>query len=194
MNNAHQLIEKISVDDFILMLDEENPFELIDGEVVYMTPTKFQHSKIAVKLLMALNTHAEKNNLGQAFMETTFVMPDSDDPNWVKGSRIPDLMFINSERLAYYEAHMPDWENKPLILVPDLVVEIVSPTDSYSDIDRKVDGYLRDGVSLVWIIDPRRKKVNVVKTNSQIRLSVDDMLTGNDVIGGFEIPVAAIFE
>jgi Uma2 family endonuclease len=194
MNDAQISVERPSLEQFMRLLNDEQPFELIDGEIVYMAPTKFQHSMVAVRILMALNNFAESKGLGQALMETTFVMPDADDANWVRGSRVPDVLFINAERLAEYKSTMPNWEEKPLILIPDLVVEIVSPTDSYSDIDRKVEGYLRDGVQMVWIVDPKRQRVNLVTPTRQTRLSTKDVLKGEDVIAGFEMPIAAIFE
>jgi Uma2 family endonuclease len=194
MNNAPVSVRKHSLEDLMRLLDEEPPFELIDGEIVYIAPTKFQHSMVAAAIMMAINNFTKDKGLGEAFIETTFVMPDADDPNWVRGSRVPDVLFINIERLASYKSTMPDWEDKPLVLVPDLVVEIVSPTDSYSDIDRKVDGYLRDGVRLVWIIDPKRQRVNVEAVGRKEGLSSEDVLSGEDVIKGFEMPIAAIFE
>ena len=194
MNDAHVMTEKLSIEQFMRLLDEERPFELVDGQIVYVAPTKFKHSKIAAKLMLALNNHAAEKRLGEAFIETTFILTDADDANWVRGSRVPDVLYIEANRLAQYEKTMPDWEDKPLVLVPDLVTEIVSPTDSYSDIDRKVEGYLRDGVRMVWIIDPKRQRVNVVSSDSLLRLSTEDILKGKDVVEGFEMPVAAIFE
>src|SRR5258708_14152565 len=94
-------------------------------------------------------------------METPFIKPGRDDPNWVEGSLVPDLMLLRPDKLAAYTAATPDWREKPLPVVPDLVVEIVSPTDRYSDVYRKVERYFQLGVQIVWLANPPPKKVPV---------------------------------
>ncbi len=90
---------------------------------------------------------------------------------------------------------MPDWKSKPVILVPDLVVEIISPTDRYSDVQDKIELYLHDGVKVIWVLDPQRSRITIYAQNSkqQITLSAEDSLDGGDIIPGFNIPVADIF-
>jgi Uma2 family endonuclease len=124
----------------------------------------------------------------------TFILPDTYDKNWVSGSRIPDVMFVRREKLEAYKQQNPDWEDKPYILLPDLVIEIVSPNDSYTEIDDKVGLYLKDGVGLVWVINPQNKTVSVHSPdNRSIRLTVKDTLNGSDVLPEFSIPVENIF-
>jgi Uma2 family endonuclease len=114
------------MDEFIRRYETEGPFELIEGELVGMSPTIFGHGRIAKRLLMAISAHASPGNLGEAFMEMPFVVTDPDSPAWVKGSRVPDVAYFQNDRLKAYEAAHPDSEEKPLALVPDLVVEVVS--------------------------------------------------------------------
>jgi Uma2 family endonuclease len=117
-----------------------------------------------------------------------------DKPNWVKGSRVPDLMIYDKARWEEYKANTPDWGDKPFVLVPDLCVEVISPTDKYSDVDAKVAGYLRDGVRLVWVFDPREKAVNVHTSSGSIRLTRTDMLDGGEVLPGFKLPLSDLFQ
>jgi Uma2 family endonuclease len=77
-------------------------------------------------------------------------------------------------------------------MAPDLVIEIISENDHYSEVDAKVDRYLEDGVELV--VDPRQKTVTIRGHDLYKKLRVGDALTGMNVIPGFEMPVAAIFE
>lgn len=117
------------------------------------------------------------------------------EAGWVKGARIPDLMVYEAVRLkAYYES-TPDWEDKPFALVPDLAIGIVSPNDKYSDIDARVERYLQDGVRLVWIVDPQRRKVVAHRPGGapSVSLILGDTLTGAEVIAEFMLPLAELF-
>jgi Uma2 family endonuclease len=78
---------------------------------------------------------------------------------------------------------------------PDLAVEIRSPGDRASEIRGKVDNYLTRGVSLVWVIDPKKKTVAVYQQHSPSKtLGVNDVLDAGDVVAGFSCPVRRIFE
>ncbi len=134
--------------------------------------------------------------LGKAFMETTIIVTDPDEPEIVRGSRVPDVMYISTARLNKYKATHKDWETKPLVLIPDLAVEIVWPNARYGDIVKRVNDYLDEGVQVVWVVDADEMTVTVCTAKSGARkiLHSHEILTGGDVIDGFEIPVAAIFE
>lgn len=195
MSNVSMPSERFTISEF-MTLYQEQPFEIIDGQRVDLPPTVFGHSNIAVNLLLGLNLFTLPAMLGKAFMETTIIATDPDDPEMVRGSRVPDVMYISTERLNQYKATHPDWETKPLVLVPDLAVEIVWPNARYSDIVKRVNDYLDEGVQLVWVIDADEMTVTVCTARSGARqvLHRNAMLTGEHVIPGFEIAVAAIFE
>ena len=186
--------EKLTIDEFMRLYETEGPFEIIDGERVEKVPPLYMHVQIAHALLKALILFLENHPLGEASLETAFVLPDTDKSNWVRGSRIPDLMFIRSDRLATYTAETEDYQNLPLMLVPDLTVEIVSPTDSYQDVERKVDLYLEDGVQQVWVIKPKTQTISIYEGTERRNLTKGDTLSGEDIIPGFEMPVASLFE
>ncbi|MDX1992411.1 MAG: Uma2 family endonuclease [bacterium] len=179
--------------DFIRENDHQ-PFELIQGEKVPKMPTVAGHNEtlhIVFQLLVAFVT---SRLLGLVRMESTFILPDSDDQDWVKGSRTPDILFFAAERLAAYKTARPDWRSRPYAMVPDLVIEIVSPNDSYSDLDAKADLYLADGVRTVWAVDPQRRTVRVYTDAGEYRLKGDDVLYGGDVVPGFETAISAFFQ
>ena len=186
-------VKGMTIDEFIRVYDQEGPFELIDGEQRPMSPPVAGHSSAASTLFLRLGNHVNANGLGKVFLEAVFVLEDV--PGWVKGSRVPDLTFYSAERLSAYQTAVPDWKSKPFILVPDLVVEIISPTDRYSDVQDKVELYLHDGVKVIWVLDPQRSRITIYSQNSkqQITLSAEDSLDGGDIIPGFSIPVADIF-
>jgi Uma2 family endonuclease len=182
--------------EFIRLFDEEGPFELINGERKPLMPTVAGHSKTVRALFLALYLYISSKLMGDVFSETTFILPGTYDSNWVEGSRTPDVMYYAPERLATYEAENPDWRERPYSLVPDLVAEIVSPNDKISEMDAKVDQYLADGVRMVWLIDPQRRKAVVYAPDLEqpLHLAGDDLLDGQDVIPGFQTPLSRLFE
>src|SRR5688572_32128454 len=98
------------------------PFELVRGEVITLSPNVAGHQWVVQKLFLALYEIAQ--HLGHLAIETPFVLQDT--PDWVTGSRTPDLAFYSAERWSAYTAATPDWKEKPYILVADLAIEVVS--------------------------------------------------------------------
>lgn len=182
---------RMPIDEFMARF-EEQPFELIQGEIRDVTPAKKKHSKISKRIYDRILFYLVENDIGEVFFESTFIIEDKTD--WVGGSRIPDVSFYEKSRYETHEQENPDSESKPFILVPDLVVEIISPTDKYTDINSKVDTYLADGVELIWIVDPQRQTIAVYEGNDVANtLRMGETLTGGTVLPDFELAVKEIF-
>ena len=184
-------IRELTLDEFSRHYESEGAFEIIDGDIIAMSPTLMGHNNIAANLMWLFQNHIKPRQLGVVYAEAPFVIMDVSD--WVKGARVPDVMFITQERFAAYTAAHPDWEAKPLILVPDLVVEIISKNDLYSAVDAKVQRYLEDGVKVVLVVDPQRKKVALHEGQQQTNLTYSDTLTLAPLLPEFSTPVSAIF-
>jgi Uma2 family endonuclease len=185
-------ISAMPMQEFIQRSEQDGAFELINGEIVPKMPTVSGHSKYGKRLYLAL-LPLEQRGLGEVHQEATFTL--TDNPDWVRGSRIPDVMFILQSTLVEFRNTVPDADSKPFILVPELVIEIVSPTDNYSDVLKKVRQFLADGVRLVWVIDPQVQEVMVYTQGSkqQITLSGDDTLTADGVLPDFALKIADLF-
>ena len=194
------MVEKTRIgmplDEFIRLYDEEGPFELINGERKKRVPNVIGHSDTIRALFRALDHHSLSTGIGETYSETTFILPDAYDPDWVGGSHIPDVMFVAAERIASYKSAIPNYKERPLTLVPDFVAEIVSPNDKVSEMDKKIDQYLTDGVRLIWVIDPQRRKAVVYAPDLEqpIHLAGDSVMDGGDVIPGFQIPLSKLFD
>ena len=185
--------EGMTLDEFMQRYSDEGPFEIIEGECILMAPQITRSGRIAGRLFLELATYVKSKNAGEVFVEVPFVL--TLDAQWVAESRVPDLMFVQAGRLAQLAASDPDWEAKPLALVPDLVVEIVSPTDRLPDVSKKIARYLLDGVRLVWLVEPDAQTVTIYTPGSKqlTRLNNEDTLTGSDIIPGFEMVVSRLF-
>jgi len=189
--------EGMSLEDFMRVFDEDGPFELVEGvRIPYMGTKMFGNYRLAGRLLTLFNNFAMPRQLGEAFVEGTFILPSSTGSNWVKGSRIPDVMFVSQGRLEAYQQAQPEWEILPLAVVPDFVIEIISEHDIYADVLKKVNAYLRDGVRLIWVIEPQTRVVIVYTerlTGAQTS-SFDDSLSCAPVLDGLEIRLSELLK
>lgn len=109
-----------------------------------------------------------------------------DDPDRI---RRPDASFIRMDRLR--SGPLPQGHCD---IVPDLVVEVISPNDLYGEVEDKVEEYLAAGVRLVWVIYPPHKAFRIHRANGSVQdLKATTELTGEDVIPGFRCPVSELF-
>jgi Uma2 family endonuclease len=186
-----EAIKQISIADYIELYEREGAFEIINGERRPIMPPVAIHAWIIRALFRILDELCRKEDLGELLQEMPYVL--SYDSTWVKGSRVPDLMFFAKERWQKYIQETPDWSSKPAVLVPDLVVEVVSANDRYSEINEKVRVFEEDGVRLIWIIDPAKKTVDVYEEGKRLALSEKDSLTGGIVLPELSIKLAEFF-
>ena len=179
---------EVSPNDLLSMDDDNNAFELVNGELVEKT-MGWESSWIASELAALLRTECRRHrpSLGWALGgEATYQCFD-DDPEKV---RRPDASFIARGRLP--GGRRPKGHCR---VAPDLAVEVVSPNDLYSHLEEKVAEYLGAGVRLVWVIDPPTKTVRVHRADgSTATLHSDDELSGEEVILGFRCRVADLFD
>lgn len=100
-----------------------------------------------------------------------------------------DVVYVPHELLASQPASATIIEG-----VPPLIVEILSPSDTNESLHDKIDAYLRAGVSLVWIIDPRDHTVTIYRPGHRPSMvNADEQLTAEAVLPGFSVAVADLF-
>lgn len=175
---------RITVDEFENM-SLEGRWELIDGEMVEMSPSADEPSSIGATITGMLWSFARPRRLGRVYnAEGGFVL--FSDRETVLA---PDVAFVRAERMPRGEARKHFAR-----LAPDLAVEVLSPSDRASEVLVKVQMYQESGVRLVWIVDPDLETVTVIaQGNPTIVLGSGDDLTGGDVLPGFSVSVAEIF-
>lgn len=181
----------MTIDEWVEQFGEM-PFELIDGEKIPMSPSVFGSTRIANLLRDLMNETVKAKQLGEVYIELSIAFVDGSE--WVKSSLIPDIAFVSNEQLAAFRTRYPqDWRKRPLSVIPDLVAEIVSPTDRHADVRRKVTRYLEEGVRLVWVIDYLNEVVAVFTAQGGHELRKTDKLTAGDVLPGFELALETLF-
>jgi Uma2 family endonuclease len=183
-----------TVSDFLQAFGQQ-PVEIVDGVFIPMHPPGRLHGIYTHLVLFDLNTFVSSRHLGLVFTEVPFVLDGSERSDWVRYSRIPDISFIALGRIEAHNREHPD-PTGPWWLAPDIAGEVVSPTDSYLEIDDKVAEYLRYGVRLIWVINPRLRTVKVVTPDNPAGyiLTDQDTLTASPVLEGWSMPVAHIFD
>lgn len=176
----------MTAEDLYQLDDDEYRYDLIRGELIRMSPANAEHGGIAAEIGGELRAHVKTNRLGKTYAaETGFILARS--PDIVLA---PDAAFVRADRLPPRE----QW-SRFLELAPDLVVEVVSPSDRWTEVNEKVTEYLRYGVLLVWIVDPRLQQVTAYTLAQGPRVfTIEDQLEGGEVLPTFRMPVAEIFE
>lgn len=180
----------MTMDAFIQLAQHER-FELINGERKLLMPPLYTHSWIIRFLMRIMDAFAQQHSLGQMFSETVFVIAYA--PNWVKGSRIPDLMFFTQARWDAYTAQTAGYRNMPIALVPDLVIEVISPTDIHREVMNKVDVYLQDGVKTVWLLDSDARRVMVYGGGQYHSYDESAILEEKTLFPGLQIALKDVF-
>jgi Uma2 family endonuclease len=174
----------LTVEEFEALPEELYRTELVRGKVVREPPANFGHGAIAAQVGAMLHAHVRKHNLGVVVgAETGFVLAPL--PSTV---RAPDVAFVSHERL-------PKEIGKGFArFVPDLAVEVVSPSNSAREIAEKTFDYLDAGTRMVWIIDPRTRTLTVYRSSSDIRVFREtEAADVSDVVPSLTILVAELF-
>lgn len=167
-------------------LENDDRYEIIDGRRVELPPMSAESSGLAADLATLLTNHGLGKNLGKAYPEMLVRLPLPVDRN-----RRPDVVFIPFTRWAR-DLRRPD--TNEWAVLPDLCVEVVSPTDHAEEIETKITEYFAAGVRLVWVVYPRQESFYVYDSPSQVRrLARTDTLDGGVVLPEFRLPLAELF-
>ena len=158
--------------------------ELVQGELVMMSPAGYEHGVIAGEMYGHLFNFVKQNRLGVVTAaETGFVI--GRDPDTV---RAPDAGFIQASRVPRVRTR--GYFQGP----PDLAVEVMSPSDQADEVLAKVQDWLAAGCRVVWVVDPTSQTASVYRGSHETSLlTVADELTDDDILPGFRLPLAEIF-
>jgi Uma2 family endonuclease len=153
--------------------------ELIQGVVVTMPPPGTRHGVCCLKIGRRVGGFVDDHNLGTvASNDSGFVTEKN--PDTVRGA---DVAFWSRQRLPAIPEGYAE-------VAPELAVEVVSPEDHFSRVQRKLAHYLKCGVSMVWIVDPEDRSVSVYRPGQPTRiLGESETLSGEDVLPGFSCVV-----
>ena len=166
---------------------ETSRFALMDGELIVSISPGYIRAKLASEISRHMGNFAVERGLGDVTVESGHY-PDDDRSTLL----LPDVAFTSTERIPRPDpkAYAP--------IMPDLAVEIISPSQTLAQARRKAQVYLRHGTAIVWLIDMMDKKAEVWALDSDGQASgewIDSagQLDGGQVLPGFKLPLKLLF-
>lgn len=180
------ITQLLTADELFAMPDDGFRSELIKGELIRMSPAGDLHGEVTVRITGPLFTHVSAHNLGKVYAaETGFLITQNPDT-----VRAPDVAFVSRQRIEA-AGQVRSFRTG----APDLAVEVLSPGDSVSYVEGKVTEWLDAGSRMVWVVSPKLRTVTVYRSVTDIIILTEkDTLEGADVVPGFQIAVADLFQ
>jgi Uma2 family endonuclease len=153
--------------------------ELIDGILVEKAMGAYE-SVLASLLITEINIYLAANPIG-------FVSGEQGPYRLLpRRLRMPDVAFVRWDRLPTRK--FP--RGQVMTVAPDLVVEILSPSNTKKEMDDKLREYFKAGVRLVWYVDPDKRSAEVFTSpTAALQLNAEDILDGQDVLPGFRLKI-----
>lgn len=175
---------KLSLAEFLVMSESSDRFELVDGEIVAKMSPKYKHSTLQLRLLLTLNNWCESYSCGRVRPEWGVVL-QRQGQDWVP---VPDLTYVSYQRLT------AEWEeDTPCPIPPELVIEIISPGQSFGEMTQKATDYLQAGVSRVWVGDNQAQSITVFGVDEFPQTFWLGDIICDPLLPGLEIALADLF-
>jgi Uma2 family endonuclease len=174
----------ITAEEYAAMSDDGRRTELVRGEVIELPPPSSMHGIVCTRIARRIGAFVEDNNLGQTTVESGTVTET--DPDTIRG---PDVCFYRADRVPN-----PIPETGYIAAVPNLVFEVLSPSNRWIEVHRKIAEYLNAGVDVVCVVVLPDRTVQVYRRDRPPQtFAADAELTLPDVLPGFACGVAAFF-
>lgn len=176
----------VTADELFRMPDDGWRYELVRGELRKMSPAGARHGRVAAKFMILMGTFIDQRKLGVVYgAETGFRL--ASQPDTVLA---PDFSFVNAER-AEAIGNVVSFFPGP----PDLAVEAISPSDSYSEVEEKALSWLEHGCKVLILADSAKRRLVIRRPgNEPVILSEDDRLEVSDLLPGWSADVKSFFE
>jgi Uma2 family endonuclease len=175
----------MTAEEFYVLPSDGVRRQLIEGRTYSMSPAGYAHGIATANICAAILLHARQFSLGRTFgAETGFVVGRNPD-----SVMAPDCAFVRTSRLhevktsrGFCGAH------------PDLVVEVISPTETKKEVVEKAQRWLGVGVEVVWVIDPEKRTATVYEHDLVTTLMEDKSLTAESLLPEFSIRIGELFD
>lgn len=179
-----KLSPKLITGEELAGMGDIGPSELVKGEIKYLMPTGHPHGYIENIIGALLYIYLKTHPIGRALSGEVGIYTRR-NPDTVRAA---DVAFISNER--FRQARSAGY----LDVAPELVVEVMSPDNTWSEVQKKLAEYFAVNVLMVWVVDPQLEQVHVYRSPEQMKLlRKEDRLTGDDVLPGFQVALAEIF-
>lgn len=181
MTTAVPTETKLITGEELYAMGDIGPCELIDGKIVPMSPAGGLHGKLELSLGAKLLDFIRERGHVVVGEVGIYIRRNPDR------IRAADVAVFAKERL-------PAIPDTCIEVAPDVVVEIMSPTDLWRDVRAKIDDYFAIGVAQVWIVEPDTRSTLVFHSSTAFtKFGADETLTGQGALDGFRFPIASLF-
>jgi Uma2 family endonuclease len=175
--------ELLCVEDMELLPEDGYRYELWEGELVRMSPSKLRHGDVAGEIVRYLNVYLTEHPIGKVYIAEVGFRAG---PN--QSLYCPDAAYLSHERAAA----APLDEFVPF--APDIAIEVWSPDNTRRKLETKARNYLRRDARRVWILRPQDQAVRVYRPDAPAQtLGAEDILSGDEVLPGFAVRVGDLF-
>jgi Uma2 family endonuclease len=167
--------------------DDDPLYEIVDGQKVELPPMSIHSQLLVTTISSRLVVYGETSGQGRAVAEGLFHLALPVDRN-----RRPDVAFVSAKRWSLSRP-IPARDNAWNV-VPNLAVEIISPTDMVEELIAKIEEYFASGVQCVWVVYPNQRLVHIFKSTTEFQgLRESDTLQDSEILPGFSLPLATLF-
>ncbi len=170
--------------DELFAMGDIGPTELVKGEIITKMPTGHEHGFIESLIAFFLILFVREHDLGRVVTGEVGIYVER-DPDTVRAA---DVAFISHDQYARVQSA------SYLDVAPELVVEIMSPSNTWSEVHEKPSEHFAIGVKIVWVVDPQLQQIHVFRALADVSLlTKEDTLTGEDVLPGFALALSELF-
>ena len=175
-------IQNLTLEEFLVLPNNDVTYELVDGEArPKMSPKRF-HSRVTGALVILLDNWNQNN--GEIGIEWAVTLKRK-GKDWCP---VPDLLYVSKERLG--DIPLAD---EPCPVPPELVIEIISPNQAFSDLSEKAVDYLNAGVDRVWLIDSKVKKITIFYPDAPPKIKQKKDSLADNILPDFSLTPQEIF-
>jgi Uma2 family endonuclease len=157
-------------------------YELVDGEIL-MSPAGMRHSEIALTIGSLIREFLREHPVGRVYSSDVGIQFPSGNV------RSPDVTYVGNGKLP--DGRSPETYGE---VIPDLAVEVLSPSDRLKEVGRKIGEYFENGVPLVWLVDPAQQTVTIYRSLSNVeQRTAAETIDAEPVLPGFSAQVRSFF-
>ena len=169
----------VTVEDFLRRSEaRDTRYELVEGELITLSPTMPEHNDVRDTLLVALRNFLAGRGLGRVLSEQAFHL-------FGETVRVPEIAFVRAGHSI--EPHkLPEG-------APDLAIEVISPSNTLREMEQRISDFFAAGSTRVWLVYPEHREVYVHGLAGVVCRRGDDLLEDPELLPGFSVKVSSLF-
>jgi Uma2 family endonuclease len=176
-------VNRILSGEELLNMGDMGPCELVDGRIIPLSPTGGEHGTIEGNIAYLLNSYIRPRSLGWVLTGEVGIYTRH-DPDRVRAA---DVAFVAKNQIDTIPSGFLD-------IPPELVVEVVSPSDRWQDLRDKMDEYFLIGVQTLWIVEPKTRTIMVYSSpTTATKYDKAETVAASETLTGLEVSVSEIF-